>query len=114
MTLKDRIELLNKFIDENNPTQSEWGKDIIFDFSYDIFPEDTEIKIVYESKVDEHRWYGLQDMVFKLLYNDEIEYVKTTLVTQSYSATQSFGDINHKYSKFKIVYPKIIETTIYE
>jgi hypothetical protein len=114
MNLIERIEATNRFIEDKKPTQSNWGEDIIFDFDYDLLPEATTIKTVYESEVDEHGWYGLQDIVFKLCLDDDVEYVKTTLATRSYSEYRGLGDINHRYPKFKIVHPKTIETVVYE
>jgi hypothetical protein len=114
MNLKEIIEKANQWIKENNPTQGNWDEEFIFDFPIEILPENMEITKKYESKVDEHRWYGLQDIVFEFKLNEEIEYVKTTLVTQSYSEMQSLGDIYHCYPLFKIVKPKVVETIIYE
>jgi hypothetical protein len=108
------IHAANEFIKETQPTQGEWGEEFVFDFPCETIDENVEVSQVWESKVDEHRWYGLQDLVFKLEYDGEVEYVKTTLVTQSYSEMQSLGDIYHSYPMFKIVHPKEVTTIIYE
>jgi hypothetical protein len=111
-TIKQMIEETNKYIQYKQPIQNEWYEEVIFDF--ETIHEDVECKIVWESKVDEHRWYGLQDVVIELKHGDDVEFIKTTLVTQSYSESQSLSDIYHSYPEFKIVHPKKVETIVYE
>jgi hypothetical protein len=108
------INAANEFITEASPTQRKWFEEFIFDFPCEVIDENVEVIQVWQSTVDEHRWYGLQDLVFKLEFEGEIAYIKNTFVTQSYSEMQSLDDICHYYPRFKIVHPKEVTTVIYE
>lgn len=115
MSVKDIINQFNKVIEEKSLHQGNWHDEFIYDFEdYIDYPDELKATQMWESKVDEHRWFGLQEIVFELSLGEDIEYVKVNLVTQSYSEMQSLGDIYHTYSPLKIVYPKEVKTIVYE
>ena len=110
--IKQMINEANEYIKQEKPIQLYWWEDIFCEFEQ--FEDFDEINIVYKSEIDEHRWYGFQDVVFELKLGDDIEYVETELVTQSYSESQGLRDICNSYNEFKIVHPKTVQTIIYE
>ena len=112
LTIKQMVEAANEYIEKEKPIQLHWFEEIFCDF--DQFKTFEKTEIVYEGKIDEHRWFGFQDIVFKLKIGDDVEYVKINIVTQSYSEMQGIEDISSGYEKFKIVHPKTVETIIYE
>lgn len=111
-TLKQMINEANEYIKKENPIQLYWDEDIFCDFGQ--FEDFDEINIVHKGEIDEHRWYGFQDVVFKLKIGDDIEYVRTNIVTQSYSETQGLDDICSSYGEFEIVHPKTVQAIVYE
>jgi len=86
----------------------------MFDFDYEMMPDSLMMKVVQYGEVDKHRHYELQELVFKLELYDDVEYVKTKLVTQIYSESGTLGDVNHLYPNFEIVYLKEVITVIYD
>lgn len=115
--LNEMIEAINKEILDYKSVQME-GYDDIFDQFIEFIP-DCSVRVVWKGEIDEHRWYGLQEIVWEIKksrgeYLDEIIYVKNNVVTQSYSEAQSIYDIYHNFKEFKIVKPKEVTTIIYE
>lgn len=115
MKIKDCIDKINDYIEKERPIQEYWDEEFFYQFK-DICPLLVEATItpVHYSHVNEHRWYGLQDIVYKIEYNGDMEYVKVEAVTQSYSELQDLTDIYHVHSIFQIVHPKEVKTIIYE
>ena len=110
--LKQMIIEANIYIALEQPIQLQWGKNIFSDFREYI--EVCEVEIVQKSDVDKHRWYGTQEVVFKLKNGDDVEFVSTRIVTQSYSEAQELNDIYWEYQEFEIVKPRKVITTIYD
>lgn len=111
--LLNMIEQINQYISDNKSHQQEWYDDIFYQFN-ELCLDDIKVKIVQKSEIDEHRWYGTQELVFEIKLEDEVVYVKNRLVTQSYSEMQCLGDICWSLGKFKIVHPVEKTITVYE
>ena len=112
MDLIEMIGNINKEIREGNPIQRSGVDEIFYDFK--SFVQKCKFEIVQKGDINEHRWYGLQDVVYNLTYLDDSIYVQNTVITQVYSEQSSFEDIYHNYKEFLIVHPKEVTTIIYE
>ena len=115
MNAAELIGKVNAYIRTEKPKQVSIGQCWLDDFM-EVLPEarEAKTKVVAKGEIDEHRWYGCQSLVFKVTLGDSEVFVKTFLVTQSYSEQQSISDIEWEYPQFTIVRPKQVETTVYE
>lgn len=124
--LLEMIKAINERIQKGDVTQEVFEDDIFDQFEETL--KDVRVEVVQKSDVDEHRWFGTQEIVFKLsitpsvqldefLYGemeDEVLYVETCLVTQIYSEEMGIEDVCWSFNEFRIVYPKEKIVTVFE
>lgn len=112
MTPKEFINIVNEYIKDKEPVQSRYYEEWLCDFNIDH--DNISYEIVWQGDTDEHRWYELSDIVFKITGRGGYMFAKTTLLTKTYSESQPIKDCYHEYQEFKIVNPVEITTVVYE